>query len=795
MIIDVKGTKTDSGKTEGPSYQIEDERSSRTPYVIAAVLLGIAAYLKSAMPIWSRLPPEDEAPVRPEEESHLKLVDAGVMAEPLPSPKPASEGKDGTPRPIGSSSGGNWPPAEFMQDASPALSFADTFIPAFDVSDRPRFQDVVANDNFAPAAGGGAGGDAPPRAGPADDPRDNGEGDHDDGRDDEPTETPPGDDEDNDDDEDGPAASVNRAPRNSGPIHLHDMAGCAAVLIGLSELLANAWDPDGDALSIRNLSVSSGTITRTGTGWLYDPDGVGPVTITYSITDGEASVVQHAYFSVVKNAPIPGTGGDDILVGSECADAIEGCAGNDLIDGRGGDDAIGGGSGDDHIVGGAGNDAMHGGSGNDIILGADGDDRISGGDGDDRLFGDDGDDTVFGDAGNDQIHGGNGIDVLLGGEGHDIVRGDAGDDVVEGDAGDDVLDGGDGADVVAGGDGIDVIEGGRHADLLLDGAGRDTVSGGGGDDHIVVALDGDRDAYDGGNGIDTLDMSGTERGAVIDLAQGVANGSEIGGNDIDGFEVVLGGGGNDTIAGAPGNETLSGGSGDDSLDGDRGCDSVDGDAGNDTVMGGAGNDGLADGTGRDSVSGGDGNDRVVAAADGNDDVFDGGDGSDTLDYSSSEGGIVIDLDEGNASGVDIGNDTIGDFECVVGGSGDDHFVVGSQPVVLGGGTGEDLFEFTPPPPAAGSTPLLHEIIDFEVGDRIRMSKYDLFEEVFDELEDRFEDIYGDRVDEDDARIRVRHERAESIDRTVIEVDLDRDRIYETTIHLDGHRAIVIVEHA
>jgi hypothetical protein len=229
--------------------------------------------------------------------------------------------------------------------------------------------------------------------------------------------------------------------------------------------------------------------------------------------------------------------------------------------------------------------------------------------------------------------------------------------------------------------------------------------------------------------------------------------------------------------------------------GGAGDDLIDGHDGDDALDGGAGHDTLHDGAGRDTVTGGAGNDIVRAAADGEDDLYDGGDGCDTLDYSAAQEGIMVDLTKGTANGCDIGSDTISGFETVVGGTGDDHFVVGRQPVVLEGGAGNDLFEFTPPPPAGAPAPLLHEIVDFKAGDRIRMSKYDLFEEVFDELEQQFENIYGDKVDEDDARIRFRHERSETIDRTVIEADLDRDTIYETTIHLDGHRAIVIVEHA
>jgi len=291
---------------------------------------------------------------------------------------------------------------------------------------------------------------------------------------------------------------------------------------------------------------------------------------------------------------------------------------------------------------------------------------------------------------------------------------------------------------------------------------------------------------DGGAGNDTLDLSQTGCGVGVDLSQGTANGSEIGSNVVADFEVVSGGSGNDTIAGSGGNETLSGGDGDDRIDGR---------AGDDLLEGRAGNDIIADSAGRDTVSGGAGNDVIRAEADGDDDVYDGGSGCDTLDYASSEEGITVDFTNGTASGCDIGNDTISGFETVVGGSGDDHFIVGQQPVVLEGGDGNDLFEFTPPPPASAPAPVLHEIVDFKAGDRIKMSKYDIFEKVFDRLEDQFESIYGDKVDDDDARIGFRHERSESIDRTVIEADLDRDSIYETTIHLDGYRAIVIVEHA
>ena len=795
MIIDVKGTKGGGHGNEAESrehYELKERKLSKMPLAFGALVLGIAAYLKSAMPSWGRLAEESEVPLPPEEggKPHLKLVDSGMLSVPLEPLEQGDMSAEDQPQRIGSGTlfDHRLQSPEFMMVDSPPLQFSVPNLPRLDVSRYARFDVPLfgANDNAGPVMGGRPGGNpggnhAPNDLDRLDRPPVEDKSRDDRGNDDKPGHTNPIPKPRDDDDDSRNLA--NRAPRVSGPVYLRDVAGCASVLIALSDLLANASDPDGDAMSIMNLSVSSGTIAWTADGWLYNGSGLGPVTVTYLITDGKAVIVQQAYFSVVRNS-IVGTEGDDMLVGTACADDIKGLGGNDIIDGRAGDDYIDGGAGDDHIMGGAGYDILRGGDGNDIIFGGAGNDQISGGAGDDRLFGDDGDDTVVGDDGDDQIHGGNGNDALFGGAGNDLIYGDAGDDKIEGNAGNDILHGGDGNDVVSGGDGNDRVEGGKGADLLLDGAGWDTMSGGEGDDHVVVALDGDRDIYDGGDGTDTIDFSSTENGVYVDVAEGTAEGCEIGDNEISGFEVVQGGTGDDTISGSEGGETLSGGAGDDRIAGHDGDDELNGGSGNDVIM---------DGAGEDTVSGGTGNDTIRASADGDDDDFDGGEGSDTLDYSASEDGITVDFTNGTASGYDIGDDTFSGFETVVGGSGDDHFIVGQQPVVMAGGDGDDVFEFTPPPPA--NAPVLHEIVDFKAGDRIKMSKYDIFEKVFDRLEDQFESIYGDDVDDDDAVIRYRHERSESIDRTIIEADLNRDGIYETSIHIDGHKVIVIVEHA
>ena len=101
-----------------------------------------------------------------------------------------------------------------------------------------------------------------------------------------------------------------------------------------------------------------------------------------------------------------GTDDDDVILGTDLPERIDGFRGNDIICGLGGDDLITGGDGDDTIDGGDDNDRIYGGRGNDLIRG---------GDGDDLLAGQDDDDTLGGDAGDDQLYGGNGDDDLNGG--------------------------------------------------------------------------------------------------------------------------------------------------------------------------------------------------------------------------------------------------------------------------------------------------------------------------------------------------------------------------------------------
>ncbi|TXR46287.1 calcium-binding protein, partial [Phyllobacterium endophyticum] len=473
----------------------------------------------------------------------------------------------------------------------------------------------------------------------------------------------------------------------------------------------------------------------------------------------------------------------------------------------------------DTIHGGAGDDKLDGGDGNDIILGQAGADELNGGFGDDILSGGnnrdvvrggDGNDTVIGDADQvaDQYDGGPGRDtldytaaqngsmidlaagtasseeigedtfspfeVLLAGAGQDEIQGSERAEEIHGNGGNDRIDGAGGADVVSGGEG---------ADQLSDGAGADTVSGNNGDDTVTAALDTADDTYDGGEGIDTLDYSAALMSVVIDVVAAKASGAEIGTDRVTNFEVINAGAGADEIDGGTASESIFGNAGDDVISGG---------SGNDTLSGGAGNDVIADGEGADCVLAGTGDDVVLAAADGSNDTYCGEDGIDTLDYSQSAQGVLVNLRTGAATGFDIGHDSISGFEEVVGGTGNDRMIVGTTAVVLEGGGGADTFEFNIPE-GSSSAEVIHQILDFMVGDRIEMSRYEIFEDVIDTLEDRFEDTYGAEAGAQPLPIRVRHEGTDELQKTLIEVDMDRDEHYEMTINLTGHHMLMVVE--
>ncbi|WP_271897420.1 cadherin-like domain-containing protein [Candidatus Phyllobacterium onerii] len=888
MMIDVKGTKTTKPETdeshEHYALKNQDKRSN-APLFFTVFLTGLALYLKSAFPRLGSDERQEEAKSQAPEQSGSPEVAAAGAPEVMTELGEATREKSGSGgRLFGS---GDW---RYELSDSPMIEFQKLNLPNSALLKNfggVSFSFHAANDNAwrggrVSNIGHGGGGGINVQVAPVHDvdPREDT-------------------DEEEDDDTDEEKA-VNRAPRVNGPVYLADVFGCAVALIGLSDLLRGASDPDGDALRIENVSVSSGTLTQTASGWYFDAAMLGPVTVTYQISDGKVSILQTAQFSVLKAPPIIGTQGDDILVGTSCADDIDGRDGNDNIDSRGGNDTVNGGNGNDHIITGSGDDLIFAGAGDDIVLAGLGDDQVFGGSGNDRLFGEEGRDTIFGESGDDTISGGEDDDLLFGGEGNDSIAGDLGRDTIHGDAGNDRLDGGGGSDVIFGQAGADVLDGGLGDDFLSGGSGKDDVDGGAGKDTIAADTDQADDVYDGGADVDTLDYTAVLYGSTIDLDQGTATSDEIGHDAISNFEILLagagqddiqgsdaaeeihgnggddvidGGGGADIVSGGEGNDRLADGSGQDSLsggagndtvtaaldivddayDGGEGIDTLDyssalmtvvidvvaanasgveigtdsitnfevinagagadeisggtagesifgnagddvisGGSGNDTLSGGDGNDVISDGAGADCVLAGTGDDIVLAAADGSDDIYSGQAGSDTLDYSQSAQGVLVDLNTGAATGFDIGHDVISGFEQVVGSTGNDHMNIGTTAMVLEGGGGADTFEFHIPE-GSSSAEVIHQILDFMVGDRIEMSRYEIFEDVIDSLEDRFEETYGDDADAQPLPIRVRHEGTDELQQTLIEVDMDRDEHYEMTINLTGHHMLMIVE--
>jgi Ca2+-binding RTX toxin-like protein len=320
-------------------------------------------------------------------------------------------------------------------------------------------------------------------------------------------------------------------------VHLQDLAGCQVLMISVLALLAGTTDPDGDRLSITGLSSTSGRLTQTEDGgWTFvrDTGMLGDVMLTYTISDGSASIQQTAYFRVVEAPPIIGTAGDDNLLGTHCADTIDGGAGDDNIDAREGNDVIIGGAGDDHIIAGPGNDIVYAGAGNDVVFAGSGNDIVFGGVGNDHLYGEDGDDTIMGEEGDDFISGGPGGDILLGNIGNDVMSG------------------------------------GDDNDVLSDGPGRDKVDGDAGDDHFVAEADAADDTYNGGTGRDTLDYSTATLSITVDVGRGTADCLDIGHDLITAFEEIITGSADDHILAGSSSVSMTGGDGNDTFEFQRG---------------------------------------------------------------------------------------------------------------------------------------------------------------------------------------------------------------------------------
>ncbi|GLB68042.1 peroxidase family protein [Arthrobacter mangrovi] len=325
------------------------------------------------------------------------------------------------------------------------------------------------------------------------------------------------------------------------------------------------------------------------------PDG----TIRYRTTNSvdPAGINGQSVFNGTDNTDRTWGGVDnDTFWGGPGNDRIEGNDGADTALGGEGNDIITDSAGDDVPKGGPGNDAIDSGPGLDILLGGDGHDLMNGGanmnehfagNGNDLIIAGGGADTVFADSGDDWLEGGDGADLLQGDSGapffddpnkpgHDVISGQNGDDDYDAEGGDDIMMAGPGIERNAGAAGFDWTSYQLDAlpadsdldlkllgvplpvDVLRDRHGEVEASSGGTrndilrGDSVVPRLA----AAEGASGSNWLDEAGVNRIAGLRelLPDGAATGNTVWGEG----NILLGGGGSDTLEGRGADDILDG---------------------------------------------------------------------------------------------------------------------------------------------------------------------------------------------------------------------------------------------
>lgn len=395
---------------------------------------------------------------------------------------------------------------------------------------------------------------------------------------------------------------------------------------------------------------------------------------------------------------ISGTSGDDTLNGTSGAEIILGLEGNDTINGSGGNDEIFGGDGNDTINGGDGNDTLYGGLGNDSLTGGSNIDTVSyefaanavtvnlltgsaTGEGTDTLTTIE---DITGSTYDDTLIGNNSVNTIVGGDGNDIIDGNEGDDIIYGGLGDDVYQYtyGDDEDFVTDDGGYDIIQFfGTTTSEQLDFYTENHDGGGVADD---VKVDFNTTTTQEIVVYDQVSEIETERKIEeIRFADGFAlNFSRYG------TEQWVQIGNSTTIqdeSSASAERTIIGGTNVNTITGSVYDDQIHGDTGNDTIHGGAGNDWLHGGTGTDTVNGDAGDDLIWGGA-GND-TLNGGADIDTVTYQSASAAVTANLATGTATGE--GNDTLSNFENIIGSNFNDTLTGSTGDNVIRGGLGND----------------------------------------------------------------------------------------------------------
>ena len=375
----------------------------------------------------------------------------------------------------------------------------------------------------------------------------------------------------------------------------------------------------------------------------------------YFGTPGD-DILQPPLIDLTQPAYIYGLGGNDIIVGTDLNDLIDGGTGADIMQGDGGSNTYLVDDETDLVLTNTGFDTIwlaaltaitynmsafasntqnlvlfqtssllnHNVLGNGLA------NVITGNNGNNQISGLGGNDTLYGSGGNDNLDGGTGNDAMFGGIGNDTYFVDSPGDTIQDDASDPVTFNtvissinfvlgayirslvliGSGDLNGTGNAGNNLVSGTAGKNVLNGGVGADTMSGGGGasGDSFYVDNGGDRVIATGigdypnnpsptGAGVNTIFSS-----ISLNLTGGVVTIGNV-------YNLVLTGTGNlagagnslgNYVTGNSGNNSLNGLGGTDYLYGRGGSDTLDGGIGNDFLDGGAGADTFITSTGADS---------------------------------------------------------------------------------------------------------------------------------------------------------------------------------------------------
>ena len=410
-----------------------------------------------------------------------------------------------------------------------------------------------------------------------------------------------------------------------------------------------------------------------GTDWVSYRDSDAAVTVNLAEGIVQGGHAEGDVLTGIEN--VTGSAYDDVLVGNDEANRLEGGAGIDWVSYRDSDAAV--------TVNLAEGIVQGGHAEGDVLTGIE---NVTGSAYDDVLVGNDEANRLEGGAGADRLEGGAGIDWLsyAGSDGAVSVRLYDG-YAARGHAEGDVISG---FENLRGSHYSDALAGSGRANRLAGGAGDDQLWAGNGDDILEGGAGGD--SLDGGAGMDTASYWLSDAGVRVNLAENTAEGGHAGGDTFTGIENVTGSDYRDVLTGDNGANRLDGAEGDDTLHGGSGADRLIGNLGDDLLYGGAGDDELYGNDGDDVLEGGAGADRL-----------DGGPGIDQVSYQNSDIGITVLLGEGTVMGGHAEGDVLIGIEGVVGtnygdalygDAGANQLDGNDGPDVLSGGAGADRLD-------------------------------------------------------------------------------------------------------